>query len=170
MLGSMPASDLIVTTNAGIELCTPHFYYLNDEVACHRYAQAGRESEAVCMTADRCASGLQVRGITDYHPIVPMVHPVAVWSFLKGTYTYHPLSGVMCVQIAVNLDADLVRLVGFDGYTETERLRAKNQMQAEALQAIVDACPHVTFEWYGDSLLDVRGANVIRVGSVVKAA
>jgi hypothetical protein len=159
LLPSMPKSDRIITTNAGINLCKPDWYYLNDLVACERHAQAGRESGAVCMTARRGVSGLITRGIVDFAQLGCEEMPV--FKFTQGSYTYHPLSGVMCVQMAVNFGASLVRLVGFDGYTENERLIAKNKMQTDALQSIVDNSPRTVFEWYGESVLGVTGENVL---------
>lgn len=162
LLPSMPKSDRIITTNAGINLCKPDWYYLNDLFMCETYAQMGRESGAKCMTARRGVSGLITRGIADYTQIDHEELPV--FKFTMGRYTYHPLSGIMCVQMAVNFGAALVRLVGFDGYADHRK--SKNKMQADALQSIVDNSPRTVFEWYGSSVLGVTGDNVLRPGLV----
>jgi hypothetical protein len=158
LLPSMPKSDRIITTNAGINLCKPDWYYLNDEGQCRLYAQAGRESGAKCITVKRSDLALANRGISDYSQM-DFEHPGSVWMFKPKTLTYHPLSGVTCVQLAVNFGAAIVRLVGFDGYADGRA--SKNKMQADALQSIVDNSPRTVFEWYGESVLGVTGDNVL---------
>lgn len=159
--GAREGADAVATTNAGILIePSPTFYYLNDMVAIERHL-----GQAI----DARARGTK---LVMMNKASHRRHGADVWlpfdsqsgDFKPGQYRYHPLSGTMLVQIAVNSGAEEVRLVGFEGYAEAdgERLQSKTEGQAQMLASIAAACPDVRFVWYGRP-------NYAAVGEVIES-
>ena len=98
------------------------------------------------------------------------------WKFIPGKYTAARLSGLFCLQYAINNGATHVHLVGCEGYAASGHHFDTDVDSAEAIeenltadfigpftQAVVKACPKVEFTFYGNLEYAIHGDNVEKV-------
>ena len=98
-------------------------------------------------------------------------------TFRQGEYASCGLSGLMCLQYALNHEATDVHLVGMEGYGESGHYFNGNQdcgpeksvpftenLIQPFVQSCIDACPDVTFHFYGQLNYKVSGENVRWIG------
>lgn len=98
-----------ITTNRGISLVwPPDVYFLVDILACRLFIDKARAAAACgthCVTLNRELSGLQSRRLDWF---AEFVDPSMYQPFLS--------SGLFCVEYACRKGAELIALVGMDGY------------------------------------------------------
>lgn len=86
------------------------------------------------------------------------------WKFRRGVFTDARLSGITCLQYAVNNGASEISLVGMDGYGPDDCPRCERQTKGliePFTQSVVDSCPDVMFRVYGMPRYELTGTNVI---------
>jgi len=86
--------------------------------------------------------------------------------FVRGQYTDAGLSGLMCLQYAINNGATKVALVGMEGYSDDHGVFCAWQTKSfirPFTQHVVDQCPDVQFVLYGTMNYEITGANVEHV-------
>ncbi len=93
--------------------------------------------------------------------------PLSDKGWERGTYSsFRDPIGPQAVQLAVNKGASHVALWGMEGgFVEADgsikdAQVASAEYQREILQAVVTACPDVTFEMHGKLLYSLEGVNV----------
>lgn len=174
----------IVTTNGGINLFrppdVPEVYFLTDQMGCHIYHDPARLMQrhgTRLVTLKRSESSLKSRRVDHFDEFLPG-GPIQN-QFVRGGYS-GGLSGLLCLEYAVNHGAKRVHLVGMNGYAGVEgsdyfdghetplnppdkRLRHTREIVEPFTQAVVDACPDVEFVFYGRINYRVAGANVQRI-------
>jgi len=178
----------IITTNGGIGLFeppdVPDVYYLNDQEACRVY-----HDRAVWMqrhgtrlaTLRRVPSAMASRRVDGFDEFLPGGQVQN--QFSRGGYS-GGLSGLVCLEYAVNHGARRVHLVGMGGYAgqdegdhfsgyatpggDPERKRRHTrEIIGPFTQAVVDACQEVEFIFYGRLNYRVTGRNVERIAQEV---
>jgi len=178
----------IITTNGGIGLFeppdVPDVYYLNDREACRVY-----HDRAVWMqrhgtrlaTLRRVPSAMASRRVDGFDEF--LTGGQVQNQFSRGGYS-GGLSGLVCLEYAVNHGARRVHLVGMGGYAgqdegdhfsgyatpggDPERKRRHTrEIIGPFTQAVVDACQEVEFIFYGRLNYRVTGRNVERIAQEV---
>lgn len=182
-----------ITTNAGIGLFERDpalrldYYHLYDMVACKMFssrAYAMHKRGTVVVTPRRCESALKERGLLRCDPeLINLREPRDEYSVNSaGEVFYTPgveisarLSGLLCLQYALNRGAKTVVLVGFDGYRSTGNnivadtfdgrmgkeagtLHTRHRIQP-FVQSAIDRCPEVDFIQYGRPGYHLEGDN-----------
>lgn len=169
-----------ITTNAGGKLFEPpdrpDYYFLSDSNGCEEYGElvqalASRGTRTI--TRKRAESALKGRGVEWFDEFIKDERPGTMLEFRPGHYCDSGLSGLFCLQYAVNHGACGVHLVGFEGYGDGQHwwdkpgVPAKNKNTAFTekyirpfVQSVVNACPEVTFHFYGDLNYPISGRNV----------
>jgi len=111
-----------ITTNAGFQLFTeqpPAVYFLADYVACKLWAQTAADLQARgtrFVVPAREPLALVDRGITHADEYIDVNRTLDAGRHHPGQYAGHALSGLYCLDYAVNNGATAVTLAGFDGY------------------------------------------------------
>ena len=172
----------IITTNEGIELFAdpdfPDVYVLNDQVASRTYADRAKAIQkrgCRLVTLRRDPQAMRLRGVDHCDEFLPFVSGRL---HVPGSYC-GGLSGLLCLQYALNHGAKSVHLVGMNGYTgkrggdyfdehEPDNKGRKRAMHTESIiqpftQSAVDVCPDVGFVFYGQLNYSVAGQNVRRM-------
>jgi len=173
----------IVTTNEGINLFEPpdrpDAYFLTDAKACEIYGQKSRDIQARgtrLVTLRRDPQALKMRRVDHCDEFVAISG--AHNQFVRNGYTAG-LSGLLCLQYAINQGARQIHLVGMNGYTgqkngdyfdghEPANTGRKRHMHTETViqpftQAAVDECQDIEFVFYGALNYSVAGPNVRRI-------
>jgi len=173
----------IVTTNEGLALFDPpdrpDFFLLNDQRACVQYAQAAKDAQKLgcrLLTLRRDPQALKNRGVEHCDEFLEYVGNYN--QFGRGGYNAG-LSGLLCLQYAINNGAKSVHLVGMNGYTgkcggdyfdghEPVNNGRKRRHHTESLirpftQSAVTECPDIEFVFYGQLNYPIQGTNVKRL-------
>lgn len=91
------------------------------------------------------------------------------WRFHRGHYGAVGISGLFCLQYAVNNEAKHIHCIGMEGYAgKNDYFDGSPDSQAEFTdiiiqpftQALVSGCPDVSFSFYGNLLYEVTAPNV----------
>lgn len=173
-----------ITCNAGIYLFAsvlegpryPDIYWLSDLVACYmfgRFANQAQRNGTEIWTLPRNEYGISIRGMQNadrYLDLPESDH------YTRGTYYHSTLSGTICTQIAVNEGARKVVWLGHDGYRSTPNGKVVDTIDGRLghgkgwghtqnvigpfMQAVVNACPDIEFEYYGKPQYTLAGPNV----------
>ncbi|MHC4176682.1 MAG: hypothetical protein ACYSWU_04200 [Planctomycetota bacterium] len=173
-----------MTTNRGINLFedTPDIYYFGDErvlfpetfeeyrETARRLKQEGAHTVGL-LRLPEVMTEWDVEWIDD--KLTVRIGSWRPWKFVKGKYTAVSLSGLFCLQYAVNQGAEGVHLVGMEGYGDeghyfdggrdsqvAKDLQRTTEVIGPFTQALVKACPEVQFTFYGQLNYTVAGANV----------
>lgn len=180
VLASHPMATTI-TTNSGYELFPddrpPDYYHLHDSIACREHnatARALKEKGTILTTLDRADKrALVSRGVEWFDRFFPLSGRDHPGKFERGKYASCGLSGLVCLQIALNHGAQAVHLVGMEGYANhghyfgdrpdlgpEKSLRFTRNLIEPFVQSCIDACPDVEFYFYGDLNYKTNGRNV----------
>lgn len=161
----------------GIEL---DFLFVFDFAACQKYANAAKRMQqdgTRCITLKRKQPEIAQRHLDGFDEFIgPSRFKNNPGWFSRGEWNDMGLSGLWCVQYALNGGATTLHLPGHDGYRgrPTDYDSGESHPIAHdttfgiiqpAMQAMVDACPDVQFVFYGDLAYEVKGENV----SIIKA-
>ena len=171
-----------ITTNSGLKLTIPHYYFLSDHLACKMHAERAMELRhthgmQVITLGRRYQSAIIKRGLTAVDYIINPGRPTRPCDFARHEYTDCMFSGLYCVQFALNNGAKTIVAVGHEGYPSElgtvcywdteEPPMAKRQALAYTKNWIgpwwrnaVAGCPEVTFHFYGPLQYAVDGPNV----------
>jgi len=173
-------SATVITTNASGLLFDPpdrpDYYFLSDHVACDLYGQLAQDLSARgtrTITRKRALSAMKTRGVEWFDEFIQDDREVAGAVFQPGQYSGPGLSGLFCMQYALNHHACGVHLIGFEGYGDrahywdrpAELAHNKSTAYTEQyirpfVQSAADTCPDVTFHFYGDLNYRISGENV----------
>jgi N-acylneuraminate cytidylyltransferase len=170
-----------ITTNGGQGLFDPpdrpDHYILFDSEACvkhreHAKAFAAHGSRTITLHRDS-QRALVTRGVHWFDEFLPLNGHDHPGRFSQGKYASCGLSGLMCLQYALNHGAQGVHLVGMEGYADSghyfddqadqgpEKSRRFTRTLIEPfVQSCIDACPDVEFTFYGQLNYRVSGSNV----------
>jgi len=174
---------MAITTNAGINLFVtpdrPDVYFLTDARGCqiyHEQAKAIQKQGSRLVTLRRDIQALKQRRVDHFDQFVPITGGPS--QFVRGGYTAC-LSGLLCVQYAINNGARQIHLVGMNGYTGTNggdyfgqyeppNRGRKRRMHTESvigpfMQAAVESCTDIEFVAYGQLNYPMAGPNVRHV-------
>jgi hypothetical protein len=159
----------------GIDL---DYLFVFDFVACQKYADIAKRMQqdgTRCVTLKRKQPALAQRNLDGFDEFIgpPRFKCNPGW-FKRGEWNDMALSGLWCVQYAINSGATTLHLSGHDGYrgrpTDYDSGEAHPNAAAKTygviqpgFQAMIDACPDVQFAFYGDLAYDVKGVNATRV-------
>lgn len=169
-----------ITTNSGGLLFTlpdrPAYYFLSDHQACEEHGELAQDLAARgsrTITRKRADSALKNRGVEWFDEFIQDERPGTMLDFVPGHYCDSGLSGLFCLQYAVNHGACGIHMVGFEGYGDGQHYFDKPRVQAQNksvaftekyirrfVQSVVDVCPDVTFHFYGDLNYRISGRNV----------
>ncbi len=178
-----------ITTNRGIELFAddspPDVYFLGGELLTEgeqfaKQREAGRRIKDMGSRVVGLARTPEINaewGIDWLDEFIIIdVGCWKPWKFIRGHYTACHLSGLFCLQYAVNHGAKNVHLVGMEGYGSSghyfdgsEDSVAANDKDLTVghiepfTQAVVKACPKVEFTFYGNLEYAIHGDNVTKV-------
>ncbi len=165
----------IITTNRGSKLFAdrqPDVYFFGDE-----YLDDPEQFKEHRETARKLkAKGARIVGLNRTGKVKAAwdiewidefltvdVGPWSPWKFIKGHYTAVRLSGLFCLQYAINHGATSIHLVGMEGYGDDEhyfddgavsRVAKDSQLTLKTIQPftqqLIDRCPDVDFRFYGE--------------------
>lgn len=182
--GRYPSATTI-TTNQGIELFPapdrPDVYFLTDSCGCRLYHDQAMDAQrrgSRMVTLRREIGPLKDRGLESFDEFVPAGSAKVCNQFVRGMYTAG-LTGLLCLQYAINHGAKQVHMVGMNGYIGgsgvdyfesdgpanlgiTKRSHTENII-VPFTQSAIDSCPDVEFIVYGRLNYNVSGANARRV-------
>lgn len=162
-----------ITTNSGIRLLTPDYYFLSDSLARRLFGNEARElsrQKKTVFIARKAKERPDVLIQNERTDVSPQ-------TFIRGQYTQNNLSGLYCVQFALMNGAQTIVAVGHEGYGSAETDRQYWDVRDHTSQnlqhytrdfiapwwrACVAACPDVTFHFYGNLRYDIAGPNVTR--------
>jgi CMP-N-acetylneuraminic acid synthetase len=171
-----------ITTNGGQGLfeppARPDHYLIFDSIACtkHRehaevFAAHGTRTITLHRDSRRALVDRGVHWFDEFLPVNGAEHP---GRFRQGSYASCGLSGLMCLQYALNHGAQGVHLVGMEGYADSghyfddqadqgpeKSSRFTRTLIEPFVQSCIDACPDVQFTFYGDLNYRVSGSNAI---------
>lgn len=156
----------VITTNAGyLSLARfPDVYFLSDPVACELHGHDAARMQASgtrLVTLRREPRAIRSRGLEGFDEFFSVSGPGQDPKFIPGKYAQCALSGLFCLQYALNHGARRIHLVGMEGYTETSHgLNMRRLYCGPFTQSCVDACPNVEFIVYGTLNYPLRGPNV----------
>ncbi|HUT92361.1 MAG TPA: acylneuraminate cytidylyltransferase family protein [Thermoguttaceae bacterium] len=172
---------MTITTNRGHILFEeandrPDVYHIHDMVACkihQEHCRAFKAKGSHLITINRSQRALNDRGVAWFDEFLELAGQDYPGKFVKGCYSSCGLSGLMCLQYALNNGAHHVHLVGMEGYGEeghyfngepdmslTKNLRFTTTLIQPFVQSCIDACPDVKFTFYGKLNYTVSGRNV----------
>jgi hypothetical protein len=158
----LAGSDYVsITSNRGIRLISPTYYFLSDQAACRNYLpDLKRHKHTITLTLKREDSALRARGLEYFQEFVREGHP----------YEPFKLSGLWCIEYACRHGASELLIVGMDGYRwagdrfgEDHPRQATNHNEAiiePQMAILVKKYPAVQFIFYGKPLYQVAGPNV----------
>jgi hypothetical protein len=173
-----------MTTNRGIKLFEerPDVYYFGDErvlfpetfeeyrETARRLKREGAHTVGLLRLPEVMAEW-DIEWIDD--KLTVEVGSWSPWKFIPGKYTAVGLSGLFCLQYAVNSGAGAVHLVGMEGYGDeghyfdggrdsqvAKDLKRTTEVIGPFTQALIKACPGVQFTFYGELKYTVAGGNV----------
>ncbi len=161
----------------------PDYYHIHDMNACVDYNARGKEFQAMgtrLVTLERSESSLKKRGLDHFDEFVPLSSREYPGRFKMGEYSSCGLSGLMCIQYALNHGAKTVHIVGQEGYgkgdqyfhaepgagTQDDKLshdkreRLTLSLLQPYIQGCIDVCPAVQFVVYGNLEYKLSGENV----------
>jgi hypothetical protein len=162
-----------ITTNSGIRLLTPDYYFLSDSLARRMF---GGDARALSRAKRTVFIARKARELPDIL-INNERTDVSPQTFIRGQYTQNNLSGLYCVQFALMNGAKTIVAVGHEGYssrrgdpqywdrtdgTSPNLLHYTEDFIAPWWRACVAACPDVAFHFYGNLRYDIAGPNVTR--------
>ena len=172
----------LITTNSGIELAEPDYYFLSDQFACKQFGQRSKDMQANGMkviTLKRLPDALHRRGLDHADILLPIIHTGTPMIFERGVYRDCMFSGLYCSLFAINNGAKRMVVVGHEGYPPGEddpsywysaekplehppeqRLRYTKLYIGPWWQKVADACPDIEFVFYGDLNYKISGPNV----------
>lgn len=173
----------VICTNMGIRLFEPpdrpDVYFLTDMRGCQLYhddAKAAKSRGTRLVTLRRAPQAIKQRRLEHFDQFVPILNQPNV--FVRNAYTAG-LSGLLCLQYAINAGAREIHLVGMNGYTgqrngdyfdayEPENKGRRRAMHTENvigpfIQAAIDGCPDVEFVFWGQVNYPAAGPNVRRI-------
>jgi hypothetical protein len=168
-----------ITTNYGIHLLTPDFYFLTDFRACHKFSELSKEVQkshgTKVVTLKRKPSAMEARKIDHADIVLELVRHCG---YDLNAYSDCQLSGLFCLQFAIRNGADTIAAVGHEGY-ETSKNKGKPYWYETPEEAsvfahqrlttnvigpfwrdIVEAHPDVTFHLYGNPKFEISGDNI----------
>lgn len=182
--------DVVATTNAAVtELARPggsgpiipNYYAVMElktpELYGRWYEQLRRDHGTMIVT-----SSLALANHIDVKPDI--VLEITGWAdqtgFVRGRYITGGTTGSHLIQLAVNLGAKHVTLIGMEGYRSTPATQVVDSFDGKVgpkhgeahtrkwygplMQQVVSACPDVFFKFYGRLSYAVVGDNVQIVG------
>ena len=177
-----------ITTNRGIQLTIPHYYFLSDHFACKQFAEQAMELRhthgmQVITLGRRYEDAIKRRGLSDVDFLINQSRPTRPCDFARHVYTDCMFSGLYCVQFALNNGATTIVSVGHEGYPSAigeecywdhgDPPLAKRQALAYTKNWIgpwwrnaVAGCPEVTFHFFGRLEYEVDGPNVRKTTDV----
>lgn len=167
LIGRLPWAKVITTNNAYRWLAaSPHVYFLSDPLGCELHGSDAAMMQASgtrLVTLRRTATALHSRGLDGFDEFLSMMELRSGETprFVPGEYAQSALSGLFCLQYALNHGARRVHLIGMEGYTdEGKGARMVAKYCGPFTQSCVDACPRVQFITYGHLNYPLHGANV----------
>ena len=169
-----------MTTNAGIDLIRPDYYFLSDQIACKRYGKLAIQQQAQgtkLVTLKRLVTAMKRRGLDGADIFLELLHAGQPLDFTRGVINDCMFSGLFCAQFAIENGAKLIALPGHEGYppgqddssywdpsrnrlTESQRKTHTQKWIAPWWQKVVELCDDITFHFYGDLNYEITGANV----------
>lgn len=154
------------------------YLFVFDFVACQKYADVAKRMQqdgTRCVTLQRKQPALAQRNIDGFDEFIgpPRFKCNPGW-FKRGEWNDMSLSGLWCVQYAINSGATTLHLPGHEGYrgrpsdydTGEAHPNAHDKtfgVIEPAFRAMVEACLDVHFVFYGDLAYEVNGPNVTRI-------
>ncbi len=161
----------------------PDYYHIHDMNACVDFNARGKEFQAMgtrLVTLERKESSLKKRGLDHFDEFIPLSSREYPGRFKMGEYSSCGLSGLMCIQYALNHGAKSVHIVGQEGYgkgdqyfhkepwagTPEEKITHDKRQPLSAsllqpyIQGCIDVCPAVQFVVYGNLEYKLSGDNV----------
>lgn len=154
------------------------FAFVFDSVACEKYRNVAykMQSEGTqLVTLNRSRDVLARRGVERFDEFLPagQYRGNAGW-YEKGKWNDMALSGLWCLQYALNNGAETVHLAGHEGYRGKPSDYDHGQPHPRAndltfgviepaMNAICRACEDVQFVFYGDLAYEVRSFNATTI-------
>lgn len=165
LAGRLPWA-MTITTNAAYRWLSsnPHVYFLSDSLGCELHgndAAMMQVSGTRLVTLRRAQAALHSRGVDRFDEFLPLNGPGENPRFVPGEYAQCALSGLFCLQYALNHGARRIHLIGMEGYTDPGKgTRMLETYCGPFTQSCVDACPSVQFVTYGHLNYPLHGDNV----------
>jgi len=176
----------VITTNSGIKLCVPDYYFLSDQTACKQFARRANDLRRThglqLITLKRVPSAWKDRGIPEPDHAMEVTGPGGNVEFSRDGYTDCMFSGLFCAQFAIANGCTRMLLPGHEGYVsnmpqtdnggdywEGGAVRNKRAFQHTTLyigpfwRSCVAACPDIEFVFYGRLNFEIDGDNVKKV-------
>lgn len=170
----------IITTNYGICLIVPDYYFLSDFMACLRFSEISKRYQSKygmkVITLKRKERALKDRLLTDADIFLEMER---VEGYVKGVINDLKLSGLFCTQFALVNGAKRIVAIGHGGYPLEEknpywygwqkgveygfRHHKTRDIIEPFWKSAVVANPEVIFQFYGEMNYRIDGPNVERV-------
>lgn len=147
----------------------PNIYFLVGAATARQYmAEAGRFQKrgTKLVTLERNRRQLTGRGFEFFDEFLPLMsgQERTPRRFVRGAYVEACLSGLFCLQYAVNKGATHVLMAGMEGYSvELNGTRGVKQTKgviAPFTQELVAVCSDVQFTLYGTPHYALAGSNV----------
>jgi hypothetical protein len=165
----LPKATHTATCNAGINMLpNPDVYAVCESAAFPAYRDQYMRAKAQgtkLITIDRVYPSeqegfevLQVQGPKEYE----------VGSWEKGVYRHGLTTGSFLVQYAANHGADVIHLLGFDGYPTSAgpgQVIKTAYYQGPLFYRMVEACPEIEFIFYGRPRYDVAPGAIVKESS-----
>lgn len=150
------------------------YLFIFDMVACEKFNAVAYRMQTTgtrLVTLAKHRDVLKDRGVDRFDEFIgPARFKGKPDWFKRGEWNDMSLSGLWCVQYAINSGATTIHMPGHEGYrgiaTDYESGLAHPNAATKTLgviqpgfQAMIDACPDVEFVFYGDLAYDVKGVN-----------
>lgn len=172
-----------ITTNSGIDLIVPDYYFLSDHIACEWHGAKANQYKAEhgmkLVSLNREIRALQTRGVdqADYLLEISRNHKPGV--FCRNIFTDCMFSGLFTAQFAIYSGATTLAIVGhegypwrgnqdiyFDGNANSHPVHQRQKITTTRLapwwQGAVTECGDITFHFYGNLNFEITGSNIKR--------
>jgi hypothetical protein len=168
-IGEVPEEATTIACNAAIDLfCGTgrrlDYYLLYDAAACRKWSWPAyrlQDEGTLLVTLKRSDRALADRNLSGFDEFI---HAESGHStdptFQRGYYRNLRLSGLYSLAFAVNNGAKRVLMLGMEGY-ENHQAGKVTLIIRPVTQAIIDACPDVQFEFWGEPRYRLTGENLI---------
>jgi hypothetical protein len=176
-------SDAVtITTNSGIKLIKPDYYFLSDQIACQIFGAQAKEYQAAGMkiiTLQRKHESLVARKLDHADIFVKQVHSGCPLDVTPDAITDCMFSGLYCAQYALRNGAEVLALPGHEGYPLNIKNNPKRCYWDDSTpvapvtgdrhtkefigpwwRKIIKVYSNTVFHFYGDLNFEIDGPNV----------
>jgi len=187
---ALALADVTITCNAGIYLwltadppAIPTYYWLSDSQACELFPRCRRfvqKRGSKIITLARSPGGLAIRDLDSADLLLDLPErPELGPAFIRGQWIHPVLSGLICLQFALNHGPGKLICVGMNGYKSKPGEATPDTFDGRSgkpnasmhtrewiqpfTQSAVSACPDVKFIFAGKLQYELTGRNVVMV-------